>query len=171
MTIPGPKNNRALRALLGHWSIDSILAVPTALPVNVYIDPGGPRFPGLPPLQMQPIRCRRCRFMSKTRRCPAEERLTPRPFLFLPRHAREIRAKYNPRIWFHPIGFRFPPTVPHHRGRINLQRRVDCLNILNPAFAAPELLSLNQRPARCLDDGYWNGNTLDMWPDANRAHP
>jgi hypothetical protein len=54
MTIPGPKNNRALRALLGHWSIDSILAVRTALPVDVYIDPGGPRFPGLPPLQMQP---------------------------------------------------------------------------------------------------------------------
>ncbi|MGH9544354.1 MAG: carboxypeptidase regulatory-like domain-containing protein [Terriglobales bacterium] len=38
--IPGPAGNRVLRAITGHWSVDSILTARTALPVNVLVDLG-----------------------------------------------------------------------------------------------------------------------------------
>jgi hypothetical protein len=38
--IPVPDGNRALRAILGHWSTDSIFTARTALPINVSVDLG-----------------------------------------------------------------------------------------------------------------------------------
>jgi hypothetical protein len=55
--VPGAERNRALRVVLRHWSMSSILLAQTALPVAVYMDLGGAldlyqprpdRVPGVP---------------------------------------------------------------------------------------------------------------------------
>src|SRR4029077_9780901 len=82
--IPGPVGNRALRALLDHWSVDSILASRTAVPVNVYIDPGDPPFPGLPPYQMRPDRVPGVPFYLQDGTLPGGRRLNPAAFAVPP---------------------------------------------------------------------------------------
>lgn len=128
--IPGPAENRALRAVLGNWSMDSILVARTALPALVYINPGDPPLPGLPP-QMRPDRVPGVPFYVQDATLPGGRRINPAAFAVPPEprqgnYGRNSVRGFSLTQWDFDFRRRFRITE-----RLNLQSRVDCFNILN----------------------------------------
>jgi Carboxypeptidase regulatory-like domain/TonB dependent receptor-like, beta-barrel len=128
--LPGPVENRALRALLGDWSVDSILVARTALPVNVYIDPGDPPFPGLPP-QMRPDQVPGVPFYIPSPTLPGGMQINPAAFAVPPEPRQGNLVRNSVRGFsFTQLDFDFRRQFALTE-RIKLQWRVDFFNLLN----------------------------------------
>jgi hypothetical protein len=132
--IPGPDGNRALRAILSHWSIDSIFSARTALPVNVFVERGDV---GLDPslFNTRPDRVPGVALYIQDSTLPGGRRINPAAFS-VPIEVRQGNLGRNALRGFpltqldFAIRRRFGITE-----KVNLQWRVDLFNIFNhPSF-------------------------------------